>query len=117
MGFVNAVLGRDRRRRTRDQRAVERYEYLVGLADTAETQRIHDDNFARLTEAQRDLMFDQFLMGLTYRKQRRDPRSGPPSDRFLSYFASSAATTGLAGPFLWTGFIDPGPPRNGYGAK
>lgn len=115
MWFLDAVLGRDRRQRTRDQDAVDRYEYLVGRADIAEAQRIHDDNFARLTEAQRDLMFDQFLTGMTNRKHRRAPCSGPPPDRFLSYFASSAPTV-FAAPFLWPGFIVPAP-GHGYGAK
>ena len=67
MGFLDRLLGRDEPersparpaapKRTDDEIAVERYEYLLRTAPPETIEQVHTEAFSKLTEEQRDLLF------------------------------------------------------------
>ncbi|MBG6056607.1 hypothetical protein RCH16_001281 [Cryobacterium sp. MP_M5] len=67
MGFLDRLLGRDEPerpaarpatpKRTDDEIAVERYEYLLRTAPPETIEQVHTEAFGKLTEEQRDLLF------------------------------------------------------------
>ena len=67
MGFLDRLLGRDEPeppaarqtapKRSDDEIAVERYEYLLRTAPPETIEQVHTEAFSKLTEEQRDLLF------------------------------------------------------------
>ncbi|KQX07756.1 MULTISPECIES: hypothetical protein [unclassified Leifsonia] len=72
MGIIDTLFGRKRREPagpapftpkpgTDDELAVQRYEYLLRNAGPDTVEQVHSEAFAKLSYAQRDLMFDQLV--------------------------------------------------------
>ncbi len=69
MGFLDRLLGRDEEsterrpapapRRSDDEIAVERYEYLLRTAPPETIEKVHTEAFSKLTPQQRDILFDK----------------------------------------------------------
>jgi len=69
MGFLDRFLGRDEPerpparqaapKRTDDEIAVERYEYLLRTAPPETIEQVHTEAFSKLSEQQRDLLFSR----------------------------------------------------------
>jgi hypothetical protein len=74
MGFLDRLFGADpreaapaassrRRTPTEDERALERYRYLLRTAPPETIEQVHAEAFARLTEAQRNLVYEELSKG------------------------------------------------------
>jgi hypothetical protein len=69
MGFLDRLLGRPEQpeqprraatpERTEDEIAVERYRYLLRTAPPETIEQVHTEAFSKLTDEQRDLLFQQ----------------------------------------------------------
>jgi len=93
MGFLDRLLGRDtsddrayqqpprqqprQPQRSEDEIAVERYNYLLRTAPPETIEQVHQEAFSRLTEQQRDLLFQQLTQNAPAGEQPRgnDPQS------------------------------------------
>jgi hypothetical protein len=73
MGFLDRLFGTSeqgaapaaprRRPPTEDERAVERYRYLLRTAPPETIEQVHAEAFARLTEAQRNQVYEELSRG------------------------------------------------------
>ncbi|GAB3615467.1 hypothetical protein GCM10027416_00240 [Okibacterium endophyticum] len=105
MGFLDRLLGRDEqdspgnrnqvgqqrpRPRTDDEIAVERYNYLLRTAPPETIEEVHREAFGRLTERQRDLLFQQLT--------RNAPNGEQPRGNDAASLAQSATRSELRQP-------------------
>jgi len=73
MGFFDRLLGNEPEpqqrqaapRRTDDEIAVERYQYLLRTAPPETIEKVHTEAFAKLTPEQRDILFNQLKADAT----------------------------------------------------
>jgi hypothetical protein len=82
MGFLDRLLGRDdesgRRRpgpaarRSEDEIAVERYEYLLRTAPPETIEKVHTEAFSTLTPQQRDILFDKLTANVNTNERPTD---------------------------------------------
>lgn len=71
MGFLDRLFGTEetaepaapRRETTDDQRAVERYRYLLRTAPPETIEAVHREAFAKLTEEQRAIVYEELSKG------------------------------------------------------
>ena len=97
MGFFDKVFGRDTTledrptahrptvKRTDDEIAVERYEYLLRTATPQTIEKVHEEAFAKLTPAQLDIMFGRLA--------EVAPENERPTDATPATLAKAATLT------------------------
>jgi hypothetical protein len=101
MGFFDRLFGTEEQasttppaqrasRRTDDEIAVERYRYLLRTAPPETIEQVHTEAFSKLTEEQRDLLFQELSNGA--------PEGEAPRDTSARALASSATRQELRNP-------------------
>ena len=97
MGFFDRLLGNDEQqqtpppaRRSDDEIAVERYRYLLRTAPPETIEQVHAEAFAKLTDEQRSLVFDEL--------SRNAPAGDAPRGKDAASLAQSATRSELRQP-------------------
>src|ERR1700712_2633247 len=102
MGFFDRLFGTEEPqqaakptpKRTDDEIAVERYEYLLRTAPPETIEKVHTEAFAKLTPEQRDILFDK----LTANADAASDPSERPADAAPATLAKAATRAELQQP-------------------
>ena len=115
MGLFDRIFGGDdgtqqdaqpRPRRTEDDIAVERYQYMLRTAPPETIEQVHTEAFSKLTPEQRDLLFEQL---------KRNPIEGErPVDKEPGTLARAATRSEMQSPgFMQRAFTNQGGQNQG----